>query len=301
MSNIVNELTPDNFIGMIQTMAERERNKIPAKKLIELICQMTEPTNVQQDVPAMSTQMDELRQAIQHITQMATVNKTEISTLKIENSQHITKNAALKAEIDLLKVHARECLQHRQDNPPAPPPQPTQNAEIERLREDITAIQVEINDIQQYLRVNNLEVVGLPAPNDGESEEKLLLNALNELEGLEEPIRSEDIDISHPLNSKRKDGKNVHVVRFVHRKTKFSILAAKKRDQNKQFQFRQNDVYVNEHLSKQNRGLFAAAQDKKRALKYKYCWTRGGVVYLRKTDDSDVISISCIDDLNDLQ
>ena len=121
---------------------------------------MSEPTNVQ-DVPAMSTQMEELRQAIQHITQMATVNKTEISALKIENSQHIAKNVALKAEIDLLKLHARECVEHRRNNPPAPPPQPTQNsnAEIVRLREDITTIQGEINDIQQYLRVNNLEII----------------------------------------------------------------------------------------------------------------------------------------------
>ena len=94
------------------------------------------------------------------------------------------------------------------------------------------------------------------------------------------------------LNSNRKDGKSVHVVRFVSRKTKFAILAAKKREANRMFKFRNNDVFVNEHLSKHNRGLFAAAQEKKKVLRYKHCWTKGGTVCLRKTDDSVVVNIT---------
>ena len=48
-----------------------------------------------------------------------------------------------------------------------------------------------------------------------------------------DPTRPEDIDISHPFNPKRKDKKLVHVAKFVSRKTKFAILAAKKREENK--------------------------------------------------------------------
>ena len=149
--------------------------------------------------------------------------------------------------------------------------------------------------------MNNLEVVGLPEPNEGESEEKLLINAFNNLKGLENPIRPEDIDISHPLNSQRKDGKSVHVVRFTSRKTKLLILDAKKREENKQFKFRNRDIYINEHLSKQNRALFACAQEKKRNLNYKYCWTRGGSIHMRKTENSAVINILKESDLVNLQ
>jgi len=70
------------------------------------------------------------------------------------------------------------------------------------------------------------------------------------------------------------------------------ILAAKKRDANKQFKFRNSDIFINEHLSKQNRSLFATAQEKKKALQYKYCWTKGGTIHMRKTDDSAVVTIS---------
>ena len=126
------------------------------------------------------------------------------------------------------------------------------------------------------------------------------MNALNELDGLEFPVRPEDIDISHPLNSQRKDAKSVHVVRFLSRKTKSMVLTAKKRENNRQFKFRNNDVYINEHLSKHNRALFAAAQEKKRAMNYKYCWTRGGSIFMRKTEDSAVVTISSDIDLNGL-
>ena len=78
------------------------------------------------------------------------------------------------------------------------------------------------------------------------------------------------------------------------------ILAAKKLEANKQFKFRNKDVYINEHLSKGNRALFAAAQDKKRTLNYKFCWTRGGTIHMRKTDDSPVVTISAPEDLTNL-
>ena len=287
MSSI--ELTSLNFIEKIKLMAKRERSKIPAEKLIELICQVPDPVK-DEGVPAA---INELRVSIDHINKMASVNKTEIATLKNENHDYRLKNAALKAEIDLLKIHSRECNQHRLDHPPLAQQPPTNhtNAEITRLTKMVEEMQDEINAIQQYLRINNLEIVGLPAPNPNETEETLLINAINELEGIESPVRHEDIDISHPLNSNRKDGKPVHVVRFVSRKTKFAILAAKKREANKLFKFRNNDVYINEHLSKTNRAIFGAAQAKKKLLNYKYCWTRGGTVLMRKTEDSEVFTI----------
>ena len=293
-----NDLTPANFVMKIKSMGDRERSKISSKKLIELICQIPDPSTE-------STELAELRASIEYVTRMASVNQTEILSLKTSNDEHVRTNRCLQLEIGLLKEHARECTEHRQQ-PAAPQPrqpqqQPQQhNDDIDNIRQEIAGLRAEINSIQQYLRVNNLEIVGLPAANDGETEETLLINALNNLDGLEEIVRPSDIDISHPLNSKRKDGKSVHVVRFVSRKTKAMILSAKKRDANKQFQFRNCDVFVNEHLSMHNRSIFAAAQEKKKTLNYKYCWTRGGTVFMRKGDETPIFTISTGDDLDKL-
>ena len=292
------ELTPMNFIEKIKAMDNRERAKIPAKKLIDLICQST-----------VDPVLDDLRTSIKMINQMASTNKTLIDSLTAKNDEYVKMNACLVSEVQLLKIHAQECKQNRDERPPPPPPQHTppatqptvSNADIDSIRKEIDAMKDEINSIQQYLRVNNLEVVGLPETNTGETEETLLVNALNQLVGLEEPIRPEDIDISHPLNSQRKDGKPVHVVRFISRKTKQMILNAKKTDDNKEFKFRNKDVYINEHLSKHNRALFASAQEKKRLLNYRFCWTRGGSINMRKSETSEVISISNHADLNNLR
>merc|ERR1712013_416921 len=161
------------------------------------------PPDDEDEVPV-RTELAELRAAVEHITKIATVNRTEISSLKNKNDDLQKSNAALQAEITLLKVHAKECADHRRQ--PAPPPQQPHvqipNDDLENLRTKVAEMEVELNSIQQYLRVNNLEIVGLPAPNDGESEESLLIHALNDLEGLTNRVTPQDIDISHPLPSK---------------------------------------------------------------------------------------------------
>lgn len=299
----MDDLTPTNFISKIKAMDPRERGKLQIKKLIDLICQ------VDDEGPSLAAQIEELRNSVEHVNQTSSVNRSEIIALKAQNDDYVKKNAALRIEVDLLKLHAQECKDRDRAAPqPAQNLVPNVNAQIDTLRtetnaqfdifrKEITELHREVNSIQQYLRINNLEIVGLPEPNPGESEETLLVNALNSLEGIDNPINPEDIDISHPLNSNRRDEKSVHVIRFISRKTKNTILTAKKQDANKQFKFRDRDIYINEHLSKYNRGLFAAAQEKKRALDYKFCWTRGGVVNMRKTETSQVITISSIDDL----
>ena len=246
---------------------------------------------------------------MENLTKSTAINNNDIKLLKAENEEYARKNASLRVEVDLLKIHAQECVdreRNRQLNLPAPAPAPipdatNSNNAVEDLRKEISALQDEVNSIQQYLRVNNLEIVGLPQPNENEDEETLIINALNNLEGIDAPVRPKDIDISHPLPTNRKDGKPVHVVKFISRKTKGMILTAKKLDANKQFKFRNCDIFINEHLSKQNRALFAAAQEKKRALGYKYCWTRGGETRMRKTDNSQVVTITSNEVLTKLQ
>ena len=90
----------------------------------------------------------------------------------------------------------------------------------------------------------------------------------------------------------------MHVVRFVSRKSKFSILTAKKSD--RQLKFRNEDVYINEHLSKVNRELFAIATERKRTLNYKYLWTKGGIVHMRKEENSPSLTINNEHDLHQL-
>ena len=155
-----------------------------------------------------------------------------------------------------------------------------------------------MNEIEQYLRVNNLEIVGLPEPNENETETEMIIDALNNLRGLQDEIKIGDVDIAHPIPSKRRDNKRVAVIKFISRFTKFDILQAKKQDKN--IKFRNRDLFINEHLSPTNRTLFARASELKREQEYKFLWTKNGVPYMRQNETSEIFAITCDEDLNKL-
>lgn len=272
----VDDLTPVNFIQQIKQMDRAERNKISAKKLIELI--IAAPEN-DDKIGSLENNLRAFKTVLDHVSNISAQNKVEIDALKAQNQQLNQENVQLRADINDL---------HEKD---------------EAKETSLNDLQSQVNEIEQYLRSNNIEIVGLPPPNieAGETDEDVIINACNSLVGIDEPIRHEDIDISHPLNSRRKDGKPVHVVRFVSRKKKFLVLSAKKKPDNRQFKFRTKDVYINEHLNKTNRSIFAAATERKKALNYKHLWTKNGVVNMRKTDESGIIVLNSLADLDKLE
>ena len=123
------------------------------------------------------------------------------------------------------------------------------------------------------------------------------MQIINTLPGIRgDPVTEEDIDICHPLKSHRKDRKNVGVIRFVHRKTKIRVLEAK-RNAGKDFKYSGQQIYINDHLSPYNRGLFAKATEIKNNQGFKYLWVKHGFIFMRKTDRSDLIRITSLDDL----
>jgi hypothetical protein len=233
-------------------------------------------------------QLDQLQQSMKTVCDIANQNRGEIANLRAENNELKATTAEQAREIGLMKDEIRQLNDKDDDGG-------------NDIQTKIEGLQTQIDEIEQYLRSNNVEIVGLPAPNRGETEETMIVNACNSLDGLTTVIRPEDIDISHPLNSRRRDGKPVHVVRFVHRKTKFAILAAKRAEANRQFKFRDQDIYINEHLNKPNRALFATAQEKKRTLQYRFVWTKNGVVHMRKDENTEPITIAKASDFEKVQ
>ena len=55
------------------------------------------------------------------------------------------------------------------------------------------------------------------------------------------------------MPSNRRDGKNIAVCKFVSRKSKYDILNAKKSA--KDFKYKNESAYINDHLSSYNRNL----------------------------------------------
>ena len=208
-----------------------------------------------------------------------------------------TRLAALEAQYTYIKTDpinntaSIQNIKNDQQNPPVSQASAENTKKINELELVIKDMQKHLNGIEQYVRVNNLEIIGLDEVKDGDfgSNEEKILAAINSLEHLPYEVTKNDIDISHPIPTRRKDGKNVSVCRFVSRKTKFDILEAKK--QCRDFQFNNKKVYINEHLMPENRRIFAEASKKRKELNFKYIWTINGITHMRKADGDVVLVI----------
>ena len=104
-----------------------------------------------------------------------------------------------------------------------------QKKENSTLKNEVKHLKKGINNIRQYLHVDDVEGVGLPLPDEENSEESNLLELFNSLNReSDRAFVSSDIDICHAIPSNRKDGKRVVVCKFSSRKHKIKILKAKK-------------------------------------------------------------------------
>ena len=259
------ELTCSNFISSIKSMATRERNKIHQEDLINLIMQLPDDfkNNVMADI---DLKFIELTAAINYIRTQTTSNTSEVLKLKNENITLSKENELVNLKLSNLKK------------------------ELVNLKVKSNKQEEHINTLDQYLSVNNLEIVGIPpAEQAGDSVEDTLLEIFNDLPDLSNEVSENDIDVCHILPSDRKDGKLVAVCRFKSRKLRSKILEAKKKCRN--FKFKNHDIYINDHLSPYNRCLFAIASTRKRELGYKFLLTRNGSLFMRENERLSVIQI----------
>ena len=190
----VRTLTPLNFIHVVKQMSVQDRNLLKIDDIINLILEAPEQNDMENLV---SKKINEFAGALETVRQQSISNAAEIVTLKKANDN-------LKEELDSSKDTVDSL-----------------SSQLAEVKINITIHENHLNEIEQYLRANNVEVVGLPNTAADQFEETLLktFNSLPEIRDSGYTITAEDIDISHPVKTERKDGKNVAVCRFVSRKT----------------------------------------------------------------------------------
>ena len=190
----MSELTAENFVSLIKQMNDRDRNKLRAADLIGLIIQLPESPSTR--ITELTAKVDGLIATVSAIDNRSANNAADALNLKEKVTNLENKNTLLSTE-------------------------------VEKLNKQVSDISNQLAGIDQYLRINNIEIVGLPDQREGEVDETIKLEVLNSL-NIEMTISPEDIDICHALPSQRKYNKRVHVCRFVSRKVKMFILSAKK-------------------------------------------------------------------------
>lgn len=174
--------------------------------------------------------------------------------------------------------------------------------ENKQLRQELSAVQARtkaLEDAQarqeQWARAQNIEVVGVPESKD-ESTVDLIVNVAAQAGVI---LQSSDIEFAHRVQARRATSgvtSRVIVARFRQRATKDTLVAAAR----KQRHMTSKDlgmggeikkIYINEHLTKENKQLLKLCKIKATEFNYKHVWTKNCRIYIRKTDTSPPIPI----------
>lgn len=158
-------------------------------------------------------------------------------------------------------------------------------------------LEKKVADLEQYSRNNNVEIRGVPSTKGEDC--AAIVELIGEVS--ECPVARSDLDTVHRVPAKSGD-KNI-IVRFLCRDKKNDFLrkARKARLCANQIGFPDSlktPVFVNEHLTADNKRLFAKALALKKQKSWQFLWTDNCHILARKTSDSRTYRISSESDLH---
>lgn len=165
------------------------------------------------------------------------------------------------------------------------------------LKNQIKIQNEDLMDIQQRMRINNIEINGVPEV-PGESIPDILKTTAG---ALSVSFNQEEVERAHRVPSRNKSGINPIVVRFLHYKTKLKWLEAFKTTYRHKLEAHhiipksaapQTKVYINEHLSPANKKLFFEARSFARDNGFKFAWYNENKVMLKKDETSKTIRVT---------
>lgn len=204
----------------------------------------------------------------------------------ITHAEILKENKTQTSKLDALHAEVTKCKKENQE-----------------LRTQNEGLRNKMNDLEQYSFNYNLVFNGIPENKNEDT--YCIVTKIAECLGVN--IDRDHIEYCHRLKKSEKvkekeeqDNESPKppsiVAKFYTRQTKDDILLGKKNKWDltaKDLGFDQNNtVYVNEHLTATNRNLFWLARGAKRQLKYKYAWSKGGRVFLRKDENSPIIRVT---------
>lgn len=164
---------------------------------------------------------------------------------------------------------------------------------IAEQSQTIEHLQEELNDSDQYSRLSNLEIHGLPhSPNED------LVSVVGELAGKLGigDFQPKDMSAVHRLPSRR-DGPPVVLVRFASVSLRDQWLATRGKLRTLAANSVLPKLYLNENLTRRNRELFWMVRERAKGKQYKFTWVKNGKLFAKKTETSPVVRIHRIADL----
>lgn len=184
-------------------------------------------------------------------------------------------------------------------------------AKLELLHNNIYRINETIETMQQYSYQYNLKILGVPAKaNETETAQETMDLCVKLFKEMNVEITVSDIDIAHRTPSRKKNNYPDPIIcKFTRRIVKEAVLKQRTSvndvdlaklglTQSKDLEHR---ILILEHLTPYQQELFANAKSFKQQYGFKFCWIKNQTILLREHEDSNVLRINCLQDLQNLR
>lgn len=165
---------------------------------------------------------------------------------------------------------------------------------IEELQKEIQNLKLSVNHIQQSSLETSIEIQGIAVKKNDDLRKpiEMLMSTLD---------CSDLLKNNSVVNYYNNPAKQIITIQFNTKESKDQIIRQKKikgifTPKDIMYSDSTDKIFINEKLTPKNKQLLWLAKSTK-ALGYKYVWTKGGNVLLRKSDDSPTIRIN---DANDI-
>lgn len=172
-----------------------------------------------------------------------------------------------------------------------------------KLKKNINVLEQRLDEMEQYSRVNCIEINGIPE----EKTESVLEIVKKVGSSLDMTITDDMVDSCHRLGQTFQGRTRGIIVKFVRRSVKEELLQKRrvKRNLNTHhigFGDRSADVvYINESLTPLRRKIHTAARALKKEKGYQFLWIRNGRILLRTNEGAKVISLTSIEQVEELR
>ena len=224
----------------------------------------------------------------------------EIETLRAEVIEVKESQAFICNQYDSLKAEYDKLIEVNT----------LQKEEISNIKSQAAALKtqeikdsIKVDELEQYGRRQNLEIVGVPEKED-ENTNAIVLEVAKMLDV---DIMSSHISTSHRLpkkkaSSRNNSGSSPIIVRFTSRDIRNQIYANRKKARFvdlKNFSVSDTkNIFVNENLTPTRKQLFWKTKQEVKNSSWKYFWTHNGNVFVKKDDNASITAIKNELDLN---
>lgn len=179
--------------------------------------------------------------------------------------------------------------------------------QIEVKDKRIVDLERRVNDLEQYSRMNNLVITGLPIkPRSyaravvGDNGEEPELETRSVEQQVESFFQSKGVELNldyiescHPL-PRNSNKKPTVIFRFVNRKNKTALLKQGRK-------LKGTNVYLNEHLTKKNAEIAWKARDLKKQHKIQHTWVNNCKIFIKlngSVEEAKILTVRHLEELD---